>query len=131
MSMTPFRTHPNLILAIAAVLFAGMAFSQDKPDRPPWAQKPKSAKATDSTSTTSTNSTPTVAPTSAPDGQPGKIVQPTPTRPTSETQDTASQRGRIRVNVNLVNVLVSVLDDKNRPAPDLPKGAFQLFEEGV
>jgi Ca-activated chloride channel family protein len=28
-------------------------------------------------------------------------------------------------------VLVSVLDEKNRPAPDLPKEAFQLFEEGV
>ena len=26
---------------------------------------------------------------------------------------------------------MSVLDEKNRPAPDLPKEAFQLFEEGV
>jgi Ca-activated chloride channel family protein len=48
-----------------------------------------------------------------------------------DPQDPAAQRGRIRVNVNLVNVLVSVLDEKNRPAPDLPKEAFQLFEEGV
>ncbi len=32
---------------------------------------------------------------------------------------------------NLVNVLVSVLDEKNRPAPDLPREVFQLFEEGV
>jgi len=47
------------------------------------------------------------------------------------SQDPSSQRGRIRVNVNLVSVLVSVLDDKNRPAPDLPKEAFQLFEEGL
>ena len=131
MSMTPFRTHPHLILAVAALVFVGMAFCQDKPDRPPWAQKPKSAKTADSTSKTSTSSTPTVTPTSAPDGQPGKIVQPTPAAHADETQDTASQRGRIRVNVNLVNVLVSVLDDKNRPAPDLPKEAFQLFEEGV
>jgi Ca-activated chloride channel family protein len=30
-----------------------------------------------------------------------------------------------------VNVLVSVLDENNRPAPDLPREAFQLFEEGV
>jgi len=28
-------------------------------------------------------------------------------------------------------VLVSVLDDNNRPAPDLPVEAFQIFEEGV
>jgi Ca-activated chloride channel family protein len=41
------------------------------------------------------------------------------------------EQGRIRVSVNLVNVLVSVLDDNNRPAPDLPVEAFQIFEEGV
>jgi Ca-activated chloride channel family protein len=35
------------------------------------------------------------------------------------------------VNVNLVNVLVSALDEHNRPAPDLPVEAFQVFEEGV
>jgi Ca-activated chloride channel family protein len=33
--------------------------------------------------------------------------------------------------VNLVSVLASVLDEHNRPAPDLPVEAFQLFEEGV
>ena len=30
-----------------------------------------------------------------------------------------------------MNVLVSVLDEHNRPAPDLPIEAFQVFEEGV
>ena len=29
------------------------------------------------------------------------------------------QRGSIRVDVNLVNVIASVLDKNNRPAPDL------------
>jgi Ca-activated chloride channel family protein len=104
---------------------AGMAFSQDKPDRPPWARKPKS------TSNSKSTTPPTADPNSAPDGEPGKIVQPTPPTPANDPQDPAAQRGRIRVNVNLVNVLVSVLDDKNRPAPDLPREAFQLFEEGV
>jgi Ca-activated chloride channel family protein len=33
--------------------------------------------------------------------------------------------------VNLVSVLASVLDEHNRPSPDLPIEAFQLFEEGV
>src|SRR5574337_1179994 len=41
------------------------------------------------------------------------------------------ERGRIRVEVNLVSVLVSVLDRNNRPAADLPKEAFELYEEGV
>ena len=129
--MTPFRPHFTLFLAVPALFFVGVAFGQDKPDRPPWAQKSKSAASANTTSKPSTSSTPTAPPTSAPDGEPGKIVQPTPTAPTDNSQDAAGQRGRIRVNVNLVNVLVSVLDEKNRPAPDLPKEAFQLFEEGV
>lgn len=33
--------------------------------------------------------------------------------------------------MNLVNVLVSVLDEHNRPAPDLPREAFEVFEEDV
>jgi Ca-activated chloride channel homolog len=131
MSMTPFRPNSAWLLAIPAFLFASVGFSQAQSDRPPWAQKPKSTAAADSTSKPSTASTSTVSPAPAPDGEPGKIVQPTPPPPTNDSQDAASQRGRIRVNVNLVNVLVSVLDDKNRPAPDLPREAFQLFEEGV
>jgi Ca-activated chloride channel homolog len=133
MSMTPFRPHLTLLLAVPALLFAGLAFSQTQSDRPPWAQKPKPAATANSTPNPSAAPTSgsISAPTAAPDGEPGKIVQPTPPAPTNDSQDAASQRGRIRVNVNLVNVLVSVLDDKNRPAPDLPKEAFQLFEEGL
>jgi Ca-activated chloride channel family protein len=131
--MTPLRTHLTLLLGAPALLFAGVALSQAQSDRPPWAQKPKSPATANSTpnSGTSSSAASTVSPTSAPDGEPGKIVQPTPPTPAGGSQDAASQRGRIRVNVNLVNVLVSVLDDKNRPAPDLPKEAFQLFEEGI
>src|SRR6202165_4269177 len=132
MSMTSsFRPHSTLLFAVPALLFAGIAFSQDQSDRPPWARKPKSAASANSNPKSSTPSTPTAASTSSPDGDPGKIVQPTPRAPTNDSQDAAGQRGRIRVNVNLVNVLVSVLDEKNRPAPDLPREAFQLFEEGV
>jgi len=76
--------------------------AQDKPDRPPWAQKSKVA--------------------NAPSSQPTE---------TDDSQDNAPQRGRIRVNVSLVNVLVSVLDEHNRPAAGLPRESFQLFEEGV
>src|SRR5882757_2292495 len=129
MSITPFRPHITLLLAVQALLFAGVAFSQDQSDRPPWARKPKST--ADSNSKSSTTSTSSAAPTSSPVGEPGKIVQPLLPSPTNDSQDTAAQRGRIRVNVNLVNVLVSVLDEKNRPAPDLPREAFHLFEEGV
>jgi Ca-activated chloride channel family protein len=127
MSMTPLRSHATFVLAAAALLMGGIAFSQDKPDRPPWAQKQK-ANSNDKSSKSSSSAS---DPNSTPDGAPGKIVQPTPAEPANDPQDPAGQRGRIRINVNLVSVLVSVLDDKNRPAPDLPKEAFQLFEEGV
>ena len=96
------------LLFSCVVLFAASAFpqpaiaAQDKPDRPPWAKKSKSA-------------------------NPEK-EQPAEA---SDSQDSTPQRGRIRVDVNLVNVLVSVLDEHNRPAPDLPRESFQLFEEGV
>ncbi|MCU1241946.1 MAG: hypothetical protein JWO71_2672 [Candidatus Acidoferrum typicum] len=88
----------------ACVLSATPGFAQDKPNRPPWAQKTKAASA--------------------------EKTQPQPADP-EDSQDGASQRGRIRVSVNLVNVLVSVLDEHNRPAADLPRESFQLFEEGV
>ena len=118
--MTPLRSRATVLLAVLTFLFIGTAASQDKPDRPPWAQKSKPA----------SNSTSAPAPASSPTGEPGKIVQPTASAP-NDSQDPSSQRGRIRVTVNLVNVLVSVLDEHNRPAPDLPLEAFQLFEEGV
>jgi len=38
--------------------------------------------------------------------------------------------GQIRVEVSLVNVLASVLDKSNRPAPDLTRDQFELYEEG-
>jgi Ca-activated chloride channel family protein len=46
-------------------------------------------------------------------------------------QPAGGDQGRIRVEVNLVSVVASVLDSHNRPAPDLPKEAFELYEEGV
>jgi Ca-activated chloride channel family protein len=42
----------------------------------------------------------------------------------------ADQRGAIRVEVNLVTLLASVLDANNRPAPDLQPDQFEIFEEG-
>ena len=90
--------------------FAGLALlpasivmrAQEKPDRPPWAQPAASGQ-----------------------GKPADAAQK------EKNQDASSPRGTIKVNVNLVNVLVSVLDDHNRPAPDLPVEAFQIFEDGV
>src|ERR1700726_2435923 len=114
-----FNVKPLAILTAAALLVAATAASQDSSDRPPWARKPKAKSTPTSTSTSST---------------PENTSPPEPVNKDnrdSNPNDDPAQRGRIRVNVNLVNVLVSVLDDNNRPAPDLPVEAFQIFEEGV
>src|ERR1700756_1624771 len=122
--------HANraIYLAFTVFLATGIVTAQDDPNRPPWAQKSK-AKAKSSSSTASSASS--SSPASAPNGEPGKIVQPTPPPPKEESSQPAVQGNRIRVSVNLVTVLVSVLDEHNRPAPDLPREAFQLFDEGT
>ena len=116
-----------IFLALIVFLAGGIASSQDNPNRPPWAQKSKTK---GSSSSSSTSRPSTSSPPAPPDGEPGKIVQPTPPPPKEESSQPAVQGNRIRVNVNLVTVLVSVLDEHNRPAPDLPREAFQLFDEG-
>ncbi len=113
-----FNVRQLAVVAAAALFLSASAASQDSSDRPPWARKPKS-KTTTPSSTTST---------------PENTSPPEPVNKDnrdSNSNDDHPQQGRIRVNVNLVNVLVSVLDDNNRPAPDLPVEAFQIFEEGV
>jgi Ca-activated chloride channel family protein len=42
----------------------------------------------------------------------------------------SDQRSSIRVEVNLVGLLASVLDKNNRPAPDLQREQFEILEEG-
>jgi Ca-activated chloride channel family protein len=113
-----FRARRVAALAVALLFAGAAALPQENSDRPPWAKK-QSKK---------TKTTPADPP---PDGK----SYPEPVNKNNNDTDSnatdAAQRDRIRVSVNLVNVLVSVLDDNNRPAPDLPVEAFQLFEEGV
>ncbi|MGB7284861.1 MAG: VWA domain-containing protein [Candidatus Acidiferrum sp.] len=111
---------------LAALFVAGIALSQDKPDRPPWAQ-PKPNLPANSSSTNVTAPVPPSLPSPPP---PGSIV-PTPEPPLRPPEDVDAQRGKIKVKVELVNILASVLDEHNRPAPDLPIEAFQVYEEGV
>lgn len=97
------RARFPLMCGLCLILCALVVHAQERPDRPPWAQSSPSSGAAKSG-----------------DGQAKE-----------KNQDQGSQGKAIKVNVNLVNVLVSVLDDHNRPAPDLPIEAFQIFEEGV
>ena len=104
MISTPRLALTAAFSLLAALAAAGLCFSQDTADRPPWAQKPKAS------SKAAKSATPAAA---------------------DDPEDPTAQRGKIKVDVNLVNVLASVLDNHNRPAPDLPFEAFQLYEEGV
>lgn len=115
MNRTPRLAAAAAVACIAALFAAGIAVSQDDPNRPPWAQKPKPGSG---------------APSVNPSAPPGGIV-PTPTQPIAPPDDPKDQHGKIKVKVDLVNVLASVLDDHNRPAADLPVEAFQVYEEGV
>ena len=100
---TRFRTIFVAGPALLSLLVSASALTgQEKPDRPPWAQPASNQ------------------------GQQGP-----PTEAPAKEKDTSSPKGTVKVNVNLVNVLVSVLDEHNRPAPNLPVEAFQVFEEGV
>lgn len=49
--------------------------------------------------------------------------------PADDSADSLQDRAKIKVKVDLVSVLVSVLDEHNRPAADLPVEAFRLFDE--
>ena len=130
MSRTLIQPRSALLLAVFGWLLTGTVSGQDKLDRPPWAQKRKPASRVDSNSSSTSNPAAPAAD-GASNGLPTEIVKPTLPPVPDDAQDPVPQRGRIKVNVNLVNVLVSVLDEHNRPAPDLPQEAFQLFEEGV
>lgn len=126
MISTPRRVLAAAGAFLAAIFLIGTVFAQDKPDRPPWAQ-PKPKLPANSSSADATVPIPPLLPSPPP---PGSIV-PTPEQPLKPPDDTDAQRGRIKVKVDLVNILASVLDEHNRPAPDLPIEAFQIFEEDV
>lgn len=101
------HAHQPSAAAIILLAFPLFLVAQDKPDRPPWAQPPSSQQ------------------------NPTAQAPANPPANSKEKSQDASQSGKVKVNVNLVNVLVSVLDEHNRPAPDLPVDAFQILEEGV
>ena len=127
MKHTPRRALVATAACLAAFYALGIAFAQDKPDRPPWAQPKPKAKPPADASTTNAPPLPSASPEPPP---PGGIV-PTPEATLDKQDDGGAQNGKIKVKVDLVSILASVLDEHNRPAPDLPIEAFELYEEGV
>jgi Ca-activated chloride channel family protein len=58
----------------------------------------------------------------------GQGQQGPPARP---AEPRADSRGQIRVQVNLVSVIASVLDKDHRPAANLTQDQFEVYDEGV
>jgi Ca-activated chloride channel family protein len=59
------------------------------------------------------------------------LIAPTGTSGQSRSSaQSAPPQGTIRVDVSLVNVLASVMDKNNRPAADLMRDQFEIYEEG-
>lgn len=119
--MTSLRSRSFSVTfsAFALLLCAEQSPAQDNPNRPPWAQ-PAHKKSPKSLPPVSTEAPVPIDP------QP-----PEPAQDRTRLPSPGARPGTISVRVNLVSVLVSVVDDHNRPAPDLPKEAFELYEEGV
>jgi Ca-activated chloride channel homolog len=121
----PMRPTPSpasfTLLPCLLVFFLGASTLCAQSDRPPWARK-----STSNSGAKTTTSAPASTP-AADSSAPASPVNPLD----NDSEPAQQQRGRIRVNVQLVSVLASVLDDHNRPAADLPREAFQIFEEGV
>ena len=119
--MIPQAPRVSIWWFTSLALFAGafLAEAQEKPDRPPWAQP----------SSTQPQPPPPSSPPQPPTA-PGPMI-PAPQQAPERVREPQTPKGTIKVNVNLVNVLVSVLDENKRPAPNLPKEGFEVFEEGV
>jgi len=120
------RTSLWSIAALAFFAGAIPAQMQEKPDRPPWAQPGAGPPPPLPVPVPSTSPAPPAVP-----GEPVPAPVPEPEKAQEKTKEPQTPKGTIKVNVNLVNVLVSVLDQNKRPAPNLPQEAFQVLEEGV
>jgi Ca-activated chloride channel family protein len=110
MPLTNSPVYWTLLACFAAGSLFAVASARSQSDRPPWARKSNSGSGP------------------APDASSASVAAPS-SAPAEDSQ--SNQRGKIRVSVNLVSILASVLDEHNRPATDIPRDSFQVFEEGV
>ena len=123
-------------LMVSALVFGPSLAADESQDRPrqtqtpvpsPTVQKTVPAQPTPTPASTQTPAPGTVPPTlGAPPPPPRLKPTPTPTPP--ETLDPESI---IRINAELVELHVRVIDRNNRPINNVTKGEFHVFEDGV
>ena len=122
-------------LAVSAMIFGSSAFA-DNQERPRTTQvpSPTPTPARPATPASSPAATPTpqqTRPTGAPtlgDPPPPPRLKPTPTPTPPETLD---EGDIVRINAELVELHVRVIDRNNRPINNVRQNEFRVFEDGV
>lgn len=114
-----------VLIVIGGLIVAGAA-SQASQDRPRNTQPPAPSASPSPTPTPQTQRD-RVAPTL---GEPPPVPRLKPT-PTPTPPDVIESGDTIRINAELVQLHVRVIDRNNRPINDVPQNAFHVFEDGV
>jgi Ca-activated chloride channel family protein len=113
------------IFAVLLLICCGLivAVSQDRPRNAQPASAQPTPAPTPQRQTTPGRTAPTL-------GEPPPVpkLKPTPTPTPPETLDPDSI---VRVNTDLVQLHVRVIDRNNKPINDVPQNAFHVFEDGV
>ena len=114
------RKHSTLLLLLALLIFAQSSRAQSRARRVEPSAAPASPSADPSRP-------PVLGGANATNGQPGGQPSAEPGKGPEEV----GQNDIIRVNTTLVTIPVSVMDREGRYAPNLRKGDFHLWEDGV
>jgi Ca-activated chloride channel family protein len=125
-------------LILAALIFGSSAEASRNQDRPRSTQQPSPSPTVQRTLPAQPSPTPTpqtqrpagtdrIAPTLGEPPPPPRL-KPTPTPTPPEELDPESI---VRINADLVQLHVRVIDRNNRPIDNVPRGDFHVFEDGV
>ena len=110
------------ILAVCAFVFGSSVEGQNRPRNTTPANQP-----TASPSPTPQTQRPTAPPTL---GEPPPVPKLKPT-PTPTPPEEIEEGDKIKINADLVQLHVRVIDRNNRPINNVPRSDFHVFEDGV
>jgi Ca-activated chloride channel family protein len=112
------------ILAVCALVFGSSVEGQNRPRTTP--------AATPAASPTPTPTPQTQRPVSGRPalGEPPPVPKLKPT-PTPTPPEEIEEGDKIKINADLVQLHVRVIDRNNRPINNVPQGEFHVFEDGV
>jgi Ca-activated chloride channel family protein len=118
----------GLLLLICGLVAAGSFFGSDVSAGSPQT-RPRNTQAV------APSPTPTPTPTQRPTGAPPKLGEPPPVpklkpTPTPTPPEVLDPDSIVRVNTDLVQLHVRVIDRNNKPINDVPESAFHVFEDG-